>query len=100
VKSRNAVGIAPLVAGLSLLGASVGPALDALRSGVGSIADLAALTGAVGSLAAIAVGAGVLLGWRPFAVESEPDAGREGSSALLLGIAAITVALGVAGALL
>jgi len=98
--ARNAVGIAPLLTGIALLGTSSGPALDALRSGVESTADLAALAGAVGSLAAIAVGAGVLLGWRSFAIDGEPDADRDASNVLLFGIAAVAFALGAAGALL
>jgi len=100
MESRNAVGIAPLVAGIALLGTSSGPALDALPSGVGSTADLAALAGAAGSLAAVAVGAGVLLGWRSFAIDGEPAADGAGSNALFLGIAAVAFALGVGGALL
>jgi len=100
MESRSAIGIAPLVTGIALLGTSSGPALDALGSGVGSAADAAALAGAVGSLAAIGVGAGVLLGWRSFGSDAAGDAGRDGSNALLVGIAAVAFALGVAGATL
>ncbi|WP_134671540.1 hypothetical protein [Halorussus marinus] len=100
MESRNAVGIAPLLTGLALLGTTGESALDALGTGVGSVADLAALAGAVGSLAAIAVGAGILLGWRSFGTDGDREPRRDGANARLVALAAVAFALGVAGAML
>lgn len=95
MESRTAVGVAPLVTGLALFGTSSQRLLGALASGEWSASGVAALAGTVGSLAAVAVGAGILLGWRSF----ETDDG-ERSGGLLLGIAAAAFALGAAGAAL
>ena len=101
MSNENAVGVAPLVAGLAYLGTSLDSTARALRGGIGSVSDVAALAGVVGSLAAIVVGVGILLEWRSFE-PAEGAAGTEESTATaaLVGIAVVAFVLGAAVALL
>lgn len=85
-RSGRGVGIAPLVAGLLLAGRAAGD----VASG-----DPWAVFGFVGGCAAVAVGAGVLLGWRGF----DPEAGDGESGRITRALAVVALvgfAVGVA----
>ncbi|MFC4552785.1 MULTISPECIES: hypothetical protein [Halorussus] len=101
MSNENAAGVAPLVAGLAYLGTSLDSTARALRGGIGSVSDVAALAGVVGSLAAIAVGVGILLGWRSFEPAERAER-ADGSTATvaLVSIAVVSFVLGAVVAVL
>lgn len=101
MSSRRAVGIAPLVVGLAGLPSNVQLLLATVSADGWTTTALGALAGSIGGLAAILVGAGILLGWRGFETcdpgeESERNQMVTRSTPALLGIAAVSFALGFA----
>lgn len=85
-RSRRGIGIAPLVAGLLLVGRTAGDVAGG---------DPWAVSGFVGGCAAVAVGAGVLRGWRGFDPGTNDDVDGRITRALAV-VALVGFAVGVA----
>lgn len=89
--SRNAVGIAPLVCGLLLVGQSLPELLDGASA---TLSTYALAAQAIGGSAAVVVGVGILREWESFGGERTEE--ETHSASVLLGVVAmLAFAVGV-----
>ena len=93
--SKNALGIAPLVCGTVLLSGT----LTRLGGGAaGTLSTVSLAAQLLGGGAAVVVGLGILVGWGSFGTGANDADGPTGT--VLAGVAAVALALGLAGVVL